>query len=153
MKRPSFIILFLFLAMAAYSQTDTTSNEKKIVNEMCSCIQPKVEKMHPQMVALIFNMVKYDEGEAGKILEKYLVTASETDSKRIVDDIDYMSKGLQVEIETCFKTIKTKYKDFLKGGEIDLSDADIKKHFGKHNSCSLVAALFKIGADALEEKK
>lgn len=150
MRRLFFFFMLLTMAYSSQSQKLDEKTMKQIVNDLCDCITPHLNKLHPQALKYIKTTAEEGNETASKELELWIKNNDFTEVTALQNSLAYMGEDFQNDLYDCEKKINKKRPDFALN---DLSVDDTKrliKFFKKKSGCKTLADLIEL---SVMEKK
>ncbi len=147
MKR---IVLFtcLLVSLTGFSQS-SEERIKSLANDMCDCIAPSLDTLHPALKSLMIDMAEQGEDSATLRFAAWYAKASEKDMAIINRQLAMLDKGDQMPgLQDCESTLSAKYPETVE----DLKTTDkvlyekLAAHMMKTPKCKFLGAMLKIGA-------
>ncbi len=150
MKKIIAILLVSLIGYSASSQKISDQTLSKAVDNICGCIMPKLNKLHPQLIKMIETMAAKDEETAQNDLSNWFSTASKEEQDRVGKDIKYMD-SMGVDIDYCMKKAAEKFPDIDKEGLSDTLVDRMLLILDNKKDCKILAALIRLGKKMEEE--
>lgn len=141
-----FIIPFCLLTVISFnadSQQLTEKTMKNMVNDICECIMPKVNKLHPRLIRMMESIVAKGQAEAEKELTAWMETASEEEIQKVLKDSEYLENEFQDEMDKCDEMMDKKYKNGEAKELTNVNNKKLMKMIEEKNGCKLLAGMIK----------
>jgi len=149
MKKIALFILVSIFSLHVFSQQPTTEKIDSLAKDLCNCIMPVLDTLHPALKTMMTDMIEVGEDSAAKKFGLWYKMASEKDKATIQQHILMLDEGEGMPVlKDCEAKLAVKYPDLAE--PLQSTDNELYKKLAdymmKDNKCKLLGAVLKLGS-------
>ena len=148
MKKITLFILVSIFSLHVFSQQTNNDRIDSLAKDLCDCIMPVLDTLHPALKTMMTDMTEVGEDSAAKKFAIWYKAASEKDKATIQQHILMLENGEGMPaLKDCEAKLAIKYPESVE--QLQTTDSEFYKKLAdymmKDNKCRLLGAMLKLG--------
>lgn len=152
MRKLLCLSLLIIITSTVKSQKTDDKTMKKMVNDMCDCVMPLLNKLHPQIIKMFETTNDKGEEAASKEFGDWYTKADQSDIGKVMADLQYIENDFQNEMDDCQKKLDKKYSAEVTNELTNKENKKLIKAIKEKKDCKILAIVIEMGLKAEEDQ-
>lgn len=149
MKKIALFILVSIFSLHGFSQQPATDKIESLAKDLCNCIMPVLDTLHPALKTMMTDMIEIGEDSAAKKFGLWYKMASEKDKATIQQHILMLDGGEGMPVlKDCEAKLVIKYPELAQ--QLQSTESEFYRKLADYmmtdNKCKLLGAMLKLGS-------
>ncbi len=151
MKQWIIALAAAWISLPVTGQKITDGDMKKMAADLCDCVMPKMNKLHPRLQRLLETTATKGDSIARAEFQQWIDTVSEAEKNRVMEDAEYLSEGFGEDLDKCSDELAAKYPQMDQTKDGSETAKKFLKAVEDRKGCRLLYIILSQGAGKKED--